>query len=238
MSKLKPYYKQIADELERDIVGGKFSAGSRLPTEREIQERFYVSRMTVRQAYKLLEKKGTAVIVKNKGIFVKDTSIEKEQHTLNTKDLFNQAGIKLETKVSSFTTMVASEKVRAKLNLAADDQVYRLERYRYGKDELIFIEVAYLPVDRFPDLQQYDFAINSLYEVLGANYNLRITKVSDDIKADQLSGELALMMLKAKRGPVLKIKTLARDYNNEPVEYTETLCNYKVFTYKASYEVK
>ena len=238
MSKLKPYYKQIADELERDIIAGKFSAGSRLPTEREIQERFYVSRMTVRQAYKLLEKKGAAVIVKNKGIFVKDTCIEREQATLNVKDLFNQAGIKLDTKVKSFTKELVSDVVKEKLNLAADDKVYRLERYRYGKDELIFVEVAYLPVDRFPNLEQYDFSVNSLYEVLSANYNLRISQVSDSLKADQINGELALAMLKNKKGPVLKMTTLVKDFNNEPVEYSETLCNYKVFTYKAIYDVK
>ena len=43
-------YQAIIDALQADIAGGRFTSGDRLPTERELVERFAVSRLTVREA--------------------------------------------------------------------------------------------------------------------------------------------------------------------------------------------
>jgi len=49
----------VADELAKDIERKNFGANGRLPTERELVERFQVSRVTVRGAIDLLEKDGS-----------------------------------------------------------------------------------------------------------------------------------------------------------------------------------
>lgn len=45
-----PLYGQIAELLKRQIENGEYASGDRFPSEKQLQERFSVSRMTVRQA--------------------------------------------------------------------------------------------------------------------------------------------------------------------------------------------
>jgi GntR family transcriptional regulator, transcriptional repressor for pyruvate dehydrogenase complex len=47
-------FEQVADQLRELVLGGRLSAGDRLPTEAELCERFGVSRSTVREALRLL----------------------------------------------------------------------------------------------------------------------------------------------------------------------------------------
>lgn len=48
----------IADQIRRAILGGKLSEGERLPPERELAEQFGVSRVSVRDALRVLEAMG------------------------------------------------------------------------------------------------------------------------------------------------------------------------------------
>jgi GntR family transcriptional repressor for pyruvate dehydrogenase complex len=54
VQRLRPAYRQVADELRAQIVAGVLSAGERLPTEPEMAELFGVSRGTVREALRVL----------------------------------------------------------------------------------------------------------------------------------------------------------------------------------------
>lgn len=54
----KPAYMVIGDELRERIVSQELPAGARLPSERELVERFGVARMTVRHALDMLQDEG------------------------------------------------------------------------------------------------------------------------------------------------------------------------------------
>ncbi len=64
-------YQSIAAELRDQIRGGALAAGSLLPTERELQESFGVSRSTVRRALNALAESGWAEIKPNRGVSAK-----------------------------------------------------------------------------------------------------------------------------------------------------------------------
>jgi DNA-binding FadR family transcriptional regulator len=57
----RPVYEQVADALREAILSGELAAGSPLPPERELCERFGVGRTTVREALRALQTKGLAV---------------------------------------------------------------------------------------------------------------------------------------------------------------------------------
>lgn len=54
VQRLRPAYRQVADELRAQIVAGVLAAGERLPTEPELAQLFGVSRGTVREALRVL----------------------------------------------------------------------------------------------------------------------------------------------------------------------------------------
>lgn len=52
--RLKPAYRQVADELRTQIIAGALKAGDRLPTEPVLAQMFGVGRNTVREALRVL----------------------------------------------------------------------------------------------------------------------------------------------------------------------------------------
>lgn len=54
VQRIKPAYKQVADQLRSLVVGGELGPGERLPNESDLSSAFRVSRSTVREALRVL----------------------------------------------------------------------------------------------------------------------------------------------------------------------------------------
>jgi GntR family transcriptional regulator len=65
-----PFYFQLAELLEQEIVSGRWEPGARVPSEPELCEQFGLSRTTVRQALGRLEQRGLIDRLKGQGTFV------------------------------------------------------------------------------------------------------------------------------------------------------------------------
>lgn len=63
-------YRKIVQAIVADIASGVFPIGSRLPAERDLTERFGVSRPTIREAMIALEMQGLVEARKGSGVFV------------------------------------------------------------------------------------------------------------------------------------------------------------------------
>jgi len=65
-----PMYRQIADDLRRQIEGGGLAPGEQLRTELELREKYNASRHTVRDAIRWLITRGLVETRPGQGIFV------------------------------------------------------------------------------------------------------------------------------------------------------------------------
>jgi len=63
-------YRKIVQAIVADIANGVFPVGTRLPPERDLTERFQVSRPTIREAMIALEMQGLVEARKGSGVFV------------------------------------------------------------------------------------------------------------------------------------------------------------------------
>jgi GntR family transcriptional repressor for pyruvate dehydrogenase complex len=64
----------IAQQIKKTILTGVMAPGERLPSERELVERFEASRNSVREALKILEVSGLLEIRRGSGVFVADAA--------------------------------------------------------------------------------------------------------------------------------------------------------------------
>lgn len=71
-------YRQLADLLRRQIVGGDPAPGQRLPSEVDLQQRYGLGRHTVRRAIALLRAEGLVVVQHGYGAVVAE-QVEKRQ---------------------------------------------------------------------------------------------------------------------------------------------------------------
>jgi GntR family transcriptional repressor for pyruvate dehydrogenase complex len=64
-------YEQIAEQIKEQIVAGKLTPGQKLPSTRELTERYEVGRSTMREALSMLKAMGLIEIRQGEGCFVR-----------------------------------------------------------------------------------------------------------------------------------------------------------------------
>ncbi|HEX9819456.1 MAG TPA: FadR/GntR family transcriptional regulator [Methylomirabilota bacterium] len=69
-------YEEIVRQVKAMIAEGKLKGGDRLPPERDLADKFVVSRTSVREALRALESLGLVEIRPGEGTFVRQVSIE------------------------------------------------------------------------------------------------------------------------------------------------------------------
>jgi GntR family transcriptional repressor for pyruvate dehydrogenase complex len=69
-------YEEIIRQIKAMIAEGRLQSGDRLPPERELSEKFVVSRTSVREALRALESLGFVEIRPGEGTFVREVSVE------------------------------------------------------------------------------------------------------------------------------------------------------------------
>jgi GntR family transcriptional regulator, transcriptional repressor for pyruvate dehydrogenase complex len=69
-------YEEIVRQVKQLIAEGRLKSGDRLPPERELAEKFVVSRTSVREALRALESLGLIEIRAGEGTFVRQVSLD------------------------------------------------------------------------------------------------------------------------------------------------------------------
>lgn len=67
-----PLYRRIASDLRAAIRTGEYRPGTQLPTEQELQDRYGVSRNTVRLAFAMLANEGITTSTPGRGTYVRE----------------------------------------------------------------------------------------------------------------------------------------------------------------------
>lgn len=76
-------YEQIVQQIEESIVKGVLKPGDQLPAERELAQRFGVSRTAVREAVKALREKGLVEAYSGRGTFITDGTTQAVRQSLD-----------------------------------------------------------------------------------------------------------------------------------------------------------
>jgi GntR family transcriptional regulator, transcriptional repressor for pyruvate dehydrogenase complex len=76
-------YEQIVQQIEESIVKGVLKTGDQLPAERELAQRFGVSRTAVREAVKALREKGLVEAYSGRGTFITDGTTQAVRQSLD-----------------------------------------------------------------------------------------------------------------------------------------------------------
>ena len=91
----------VQNEIERMIVGGELGAGAKL-SENSIAMRVGVSRGPVREALRGLEQTGLVRVEKNRGVFVRQLSLDEADEIYELRATFDQmAGRKLAASITA-----------------------------------------------------------------------------------------------------------------------------------------
>lgn len=168
-----PLHKQLEDSVTRAIGTGTLKVGDKLPTEDALAAEFGLSRPVVRQAYGSLVGAGLVVRERGRGSFVKAQNYGMFANKILS---FSQEMILLghtpATRVISFCHAPLPEEAAGDHCPSGGDWLY-LERLRYTDGTPSIYLKTWVPAARFPAIEGYDFAVDSLYSTLKSMYDIR-----------------------------------------------------------------
>jgi hypothetical protein len=85
------------------------------------------------------------------------------------------------------------------------------------------LELAHLPLDRFPDLATKDFEARSLYAILAEDYGTRPTLARESLEPVVCRTREATILGLPRRAPALRIVRLTADEHGRPIETNDAL---------------
>ncbi len=179
-----PLYKQLKNQLLQEITSGALGSGSRVASERELAERYHISRMTARKAIEELARERYLIRTVGKGTYV--TSAQRTSEFLQvvsfTEDMRRQ-GYSVASRVLRFELREPTPELIERLRLKGSDKVVILERIRYANRVPTAIQSSCLVHALCPGLMNHDFSGDSLYRVLSEELGLRLSFSSNTLES-------------------------------------------------------
>lgn len=235
-SNSKPLYIQLSEQIKQDIKNGTYKPGDMIPKELEYQEKYNLSRITVRQAIKILVDEGYVKRTKGKGTEVIPPKIVEPLLKIKSfTEEMKEKGIAHSTQTASILITKAFGEISDQLNLKEGSEVYKLRRIRCSKNTPIVLFDTYLIRSLDMDLDN-NIYLGSLYEYLDKNKNTQIKKVVQRITATTADKKLSNLLNCSTGDPILILKRQGFDADGVLTEFT--IGKYVAERYEYSLEIR
>ncbi|SDQ96719.1 GntR family transcriptional regulator [Microbacterium sp. cf332] len=212
-----PKYRELADMLLGRI--GDAAIGDPMPSERQLADETGVSRMTARRAIDELVRQGLLTREVGRGTFVSRPAVTMPlQLTSFTEDMRARGHVP-SSRVLRSETAPADPASADVFGIRPGDPLLVLARLRLADGIPMAIERSQLRVDRFPGLEQHDFAVDSLYRVLLDEYGVRFEAGEQVIRAGIVRDDDAATLRLAPGAAVLELIRTSKSHG-EVVERT------------------
>ncbi len=216
-----PYYFQLSELLEAEIVSGHWEPGARLPAEPEISKQLGLSRTTIRQALGRLEQRGFVQRRKGQGTFV----AESEPRTW----LLQSSGGFFEEEFGRMGRLVRSDVLRSivrgplppwatsALGLAGP-QGGTLERVRAVDGLVAMYVVNHLPPGLAEHVLPLDDPNESLYQRLKDRAETETAGGRRMLEAVRAEERLAKLLELPVGAPLIFVESVSWDRNLRPFD--------------------
>lgn len=139
------------------------------------------------------------------------------------------------SKLIGFEILEPESDIAAYLQLAQGDKVYFVERIRFADDKPMAIERTYLPVERFPDLDQDSFQ-GSLYAMIEKDHQLTISRATQRMEAGLVKKDDAELLQIKPPAAILMIERISYLAGEQPFEVVRS--TYRADRYKFTTDIK
>jgi len=210
------------DKIEEIIQNNRLVPGDRLPTETKLAQMLGVSRITVREALRLLEEDGIIIRRRGRGTFVRHLGlIIRNPLEVNTSvtEVIESKGLKADTVWFKLDRTKADKMIAEKLKIGVASPVIILERVRTanGKPAVYTLDVlSENIVGKMQVLKEFD---GSLSKFLEEKYNQKIEYSVGRI-TPILPRSYILRKLKIRKlSPLLLVEEVDYNLEDKPIIY-------------------
>ena len=215
-----PLYRQVENELLALIENKTYPVGSLIPSEKELEQYFQVSRITIRRAITELEKQGFLVKRQGKGTFVQSYKIQRNIIKLGSYTQYmNEQGREPVRKIIQAYEISASRGLATLLAIEESTPVICLQRiFEFGFKNK-GLEISYYAAEQYPELLERIYQHSSMTELLKQKYGKTEAASDQRLELALASKEQASLLEVDLSAPLFKLQRRVWDRDHSLLYY-------------------
>ncbi len=221
-----PRYYQLANILRGRIASGELAARKAIPSERQLEKDYSVSRTTIRQAIDLLIRQGFLYREHGRGTFVSPQKLQKgiSELTSFTEDM-KRRGIKPGQKILEIGFVEPPDAVRNHLELPPGaGKILRIERLRLGNDAPMGLQTSYYALPEGQSITREELeASGSTYKILQEKFHLIPTEADETLEVSLATPREARLLQVKPRSPLLLSERTTYSQYRRVIEFVTIL---------------
>jgi len=225
----------VKRELEEMIINGELSPGDKLESELVLADMFGVSRVTLREALKIMESDGLITKKNGVGTFVSMPNpfiSGRLEVDFSLSDAAGAAGMTMDTVNVDYVFRAATSREVKKLSLQNGAIVVCFRRKRYIENKCIALSYDVLSADIVKEDKAAKLKGRSLYRFLenelGHTLESGDAELSASIATENLAGEMEVEV----GSPLLRIEQVDYDIKGGPLLFSVEHYNSRRFKFK------
>ncbi|WP_243769982.1 GntR family transcriptional regulator [Amycolatopsis acidicola] len=202
---------------------GELGEGATLPTERELSERYDVSRASIRQAVSELVLEGKLRRRQGSGTFVAPPKLVQRLSLGSYTESLRQEGLEPARTLITLEHRPADPGLAGELQLVPGEDVIHLERVLLADGERIGLESTYLVSSRFPALMDVFDPEESLYACLRDQLGVVFEGAEERVETVLATPREALLIGTNPALPMLLVHRVSWEPGGKPFERVRSL---------------
>lgn len=209
----------VANYLRQKIETAEWQADDKLPSEREISERLQTTRVTTREALKLLESEGRIYRSNRRGWFVTPSRIQYDpSRAMYFMDYVADQGFQPFSQQTLKQRITADEELAERMGIDVGEPLLELHRLRGSNGRPVYFERIYLREKLLPGIADKSLE-QSVSRIIHNEYQSGYGQVDLDIIVGSLD-EFEASQLQAPAGyACIEIQRKSFDPNGDVLEY-------------------
>lgn len=217
-----PLYRQVADRIQSDIINASDDPSRPIPSELMLQQRYGVSRITVRKAVMELVKEGSLTKIQGKGTFIsRNKTVYPFDHGQGFTYSCQLRGVVPSTRVLNLDYVIPTEEDRLFFQLKEKEKVLMIQRLRLGDDNPCILETLFFPMT-FSSLCEESLDV-SLYSLLKEKYHIQPVKGHKWIEICKVTPFEAQMMQAQPGDAMLLMHEMVTDQFKKPLHTSKMI---------------
>lgn len=222
--------EQLIDTLTNYIQ--TLPSNTRLPSERQLADKYEVSRNTIRCALMNMEVTGLIRRIHGKGTFVNRVNLNSDLGSnFQFGEQMRQLGKVPRTEVISFEKRDVNAYFAQSMNLKLGEEVIKIERLRLADEQPMMLERSFLPLKIFPTLTKEMLQEKTMYSVFQERFDEKISYADEYFLASVISHVDSELMGIMEGTPCLNLKRTTYDQHQRVIEFTLSVARCDEFAY-------
>ncbi|MGP0089881.1 MAG: GntR family transcriptional regulator [Xanthobacteraceae bacterium] len=218
-----PLHVQLAERLRQLIISGEYQPGDRLSPEKELVDRFGLSRVTVRNGLAVLEREGWILKRQGLGTFVRNPIEENLTSVQTVSEAARAHGITTETRLLSFGPVVPPKQVAKALGRPANQALLRIEKLHVDDVSPIALTHSFVPLEVLPEAEiirsQPGVPMIAIWE---RRLGVRVKGAQHHFRAEPADAKTAQALDLDVDAPVLAVDRVIYSDDGRAIEFVAT----------------